>query len=118
MKPVRFSSGDGYRGNAIYHRRIWLLHYGILLVVVFGCFPRTDAAGPGRTLAQQDIRPVGSTTWPVRDSPFSIQQTLVIPRGAGLVIEPGVRLEFSPGTGLIVQGALMALVRLMTSNVL
>ncbi|OQV16716.1 Protein bark beetle [Hypsibius exemplaris] len=63
----------------------------------------------GRTLTQQDIRPSGNTTLLARDSPYLVQQTLAVPRGAGLVIEPGVRLEFLPGTGLIVQGALLAL---------
>jgi hypothetical protein len=63
------------------------------------------------TLTQQDIRPLGNTTCLLARSPYRLQQTLVIPKGALLAIEPGVRLEFLPGTGLIVQGALQALVR-------
>lgn len=42
------------------------------------------------------------------ESPYLVKETLVVPRGKALVIEPGVVVEFNEGTGLDVRGGSLA----------
>lgn len=42
------------------------------------------------------------------ESPYLVKETLVVPKGKALVIEPGVVVEFSEGTGLDVRGGSLA----------
>ena len=47
-------------------------------------------------------------TWCLRESPFHVVETVVVERGMKLNIEPGVELQFEPGTGMIIDGVMVA----------
>ena len=87
-----------------YYLRLLLYLCSLLLCNKVNCISAQTV------LTQQDIRPTGNTSCQLMFSPYRVQQSLVIPRGAVLNIEAGVRLDFIPGTGLVVEGALRALV--------
>ncbi|PWJ71837.1 MULTISPECIES: right-handed parallel beta-helix repeat-containing protein [unclassified Fibrobacter] len=43
------------------------------------------------------------------ESPYLVKETLVVPKGKALVVEPGVVVEFNDGTGLDVRGGSLAI---------
>lgn len=47
-------------------------------------------------------------TWNVQDSPVIIEDLVTVPQGVVLTIMPGVEVRFKDGTGLMVEGALVA----------
>ena len=51
---------------------------------------------------------IGDTTWTKADSPVLVSDTLVVPAGATLAIEPGVIARFESIVPLIVEGQLQA----------
>lgn len=53
----------------------------------------------------------GTTTIPLEDSPYWMQNDLIVEQNAKLVIEPGVRINFEPQIGITVRGVLIAEVR-------
>lgn len=75
--------------------------------------------------AKPDVAPVARTKisgeisgfLKVEESPYLITETLVVPEGKALVVEAGVVLEFSSGTGLDVQGGSLAIVGELNSPV-
>lgn len=44
------------------------------------------------------------------NSPYTVQETIVVPEGKALVVEAGTVVDFAPGTGLDVQGGSVAFV--------
>jgi hypothetical protein len=48
------------------------------------------------------------TVWRAADGPFRVDQTLLVPAGIALTIEPGTSVQFAAGAGLLVKGRLLA----------
>ncbi len=62
--------------------------------------------GPGRTVTESVLS--ADTVWAAADSPIVVNQTLVVPPGRTLTIEPGTAVEFNRGATLSIGGRLVA----------
>lgn len=72
-----------------------------------GCvLMQTFAAGmlSAATLVQGTLQ--GVSVFTAEQSPYRVQGTVLVPRGAALKVMPGARLEFAPSAGLHVKGNL------------
>ncbi len=83
------------------------------VLLLFLCSSAANAAGP--TYVKDAI--AVSTTWAAANSPYIIQNDIVISKGAVLTLEPGVEVRFTVPTGgavgagpnLVVQGGIKAI---------
>ena len=51
---------------------------------------------------------IQNTTWQLSSSPYVVNESIVVETGVFLTIEPGVTVKFDNGTGLVVDGSLIA----------
>ena len=78
-----------------------------LVVLAAACTGLVASAAPGATLVCGPINT--NTTWNVAGSPYKLTCDVAVLSGAVLTIDPGVTVEFNPGTTLVVQdGRLVA----------
>lgn len=76
-------------------------------VLAAACAGLVASAAPGATLVCGPINT--NTTWNVAGSPYKLTCDVAVLSGAVLTIDPGVTVEFDPGTTLVVQdGRLVA----------
>ena len=52
------------------------------------------------------IEIAGNEIWTPSQNPFTLNKTLVIPKGDSLTIQPGVIVRFAPNAGIVVYGSL------------
>lgn len=93
-------------------RRLWLAFHFLLL---FSVFFRTLAAEESNRY-YQDVGGIYSKnhTLYFQDGPYRATKNLVVQAGANLTIEQGVKIYFDRGVGIVVQGVLHAVVRILT----
>jgi VCBS repeat-containing protein len=64
--------------------------------------------GSELTIPLTTLPATGTTTWTAANGPYHVTGNVTVPVGATLAIEPGTTVYFDAGTGLIVNGRLVA----------
>ncbi len=88
--------------------------FSLLLALVISLLPgsqvkQASAGTSGCVLGSHHGILSTSETWCLANNPHLVDDNVTVPVGVTLTIEPGVVVRFNPGTGLAVQGSLIAI---------
>ena len=80
-----------------------------VFLVTIACIPNLRITVLGQVGTSVGGHISVNTTWTIGNSPYIVEETVVVEPDVTLSIEPGVEVRFSDGTELVVDGALSAI---------
>ena len=121
FKMFQTSDHQNHGHRRLHNNNVLLAHYNyklfkfnkyLLSIVLISCFLITDCIS-------QSQQPLFSGQWHGgyladrrvllwQQSPYTINEEIVVGQHGRLLIEPGVQLQFRPRTGITVKGTLIA----------